>query len=299
MKTVLDSCPLCAKTDWREMGVASAGGHLLQCAGCSLVRLGASASELNRDDYRGDDEQKVFPADLDRIFGTWARFRLSQLLEMKSSIGRLAEIGSGTGHFLEAAVEKGIAVRGFDLADHRTHAKQSEFEVSPDPFRSLGRSQWDAVAAFHVLEHCADPLGTVRSIVASLRPGGIGFVEVPGIVEDSPPIPSMIDPRHQWYFTEATLRRLVEKAGGEVTGLSRVGPTQPELEAGARAGEKITRGWNRLKQVLPGPCVDVLRKVARPLRSNLAGVMSKLETGAGRDATSLPLNLCIFFHAKA
>lgn len=269
----------------------------MACAGCGLVRLAKSAEEMNRDDYLGKDEENIFPADRDRVFEEWAEFRLSQLLEVHSGVRRLAEVGSGTGHFLEAAAKRGIDVKGFDLSDHRTRATHANLEVSAEPFEALGSSAWDAVAAFHVLEHCPDPLKAVRSIIASLRPGGLGFVEVPGIIEKTPPIPSMIDPRHQWYFSETTLRRLIEHAGGEVVRLSRVGPTQNELETAARAGQKITRGWDRLKRLLPDACVDVLRRIARPMRANLVDVMSKLESGS--NAVELPLNLCIFFRRKA
>jgi SAM-dependent methyltransferase len=265
----------------------------MTCTGCGLVRLAASAARTNREDYLGDDEENIFPADRDRVFGEWAEFRLSQLLEIHPKVARLAEVGSGTGHFLEAAARQGIDVKGFDLADHRTRAAGVEFGVSADPFGSLGSNAWDAVAAFHVLEHCPDPLAAVGAIVASLGPGGVGFVEVPGILEDVAPTPSMIDPRHQWYFSETTLRRLVEKAGASVIGVSRVGPTLGELEAAANAGRRLTRGWHTLKKVLPEAGVDLLRRIARPAKAGLIGTMAKLESGPKK--AGLALNLCLFF----
>ena len=80
----------------------------MTCANCGLVRLEGSALETNRSDYLGDDEENIFPADRDRDFGKWAEFRLGQLLELHPAVERLAEVGSGTGHFLEAAAKRWI-----------------------------------------------------------------------------------------------------------------------------------------------------------------------------------------------
>jgi len=281
---------LCGSGEWR------AGGAVVTCAGCGLVRLAASADRTNREDYLGDDEDNIFPADRDRVFGEWARFRLGQLMQIHPCAERIAEVGSGTGHFLAAAKARGIFAKGFDLADHRTQARDAEFEASVDPFGSLGSSAWDAVAAFHVLEHCPDPLEAIRAIIASLKPGGFGLVEIPGILEGVPPDPCMIDPRHQWYFSETTLRRLVESAGGEVIGLTRVGPTRDELRATASAGRKLTGTWRALKRILPEAGVDFLRRIVRPARAGLVETMAKLEPGAKKPG--LALNLCIFFRRR-
>jgi SAM-dependent methyltransferase len=222
---------------------------------------------------------------------------LNQLLRVKPDIRSMAEVGSGTGHFLRVAVARGIEVKGFDLADHRTCGREAAFECAQDPFSSLGASQWDAVSAFHVLEHCSDPLGAIRSMLASLVEGGIVFVEVPGILEETPPIPCMIDPRHQWYFSEKTLRNLVGKAGGKVVAVERVGPTQSELESAATAGRRMTRAWSWLKGMLPAKCLDLARGLLRPQRERGMRLMSGF-TGSRRHS-DVPLNLCIFFERMA
>ena len=268
-------------------------------ANCGLVRLAGSALETNRDDYMGGDKEHVFPADRDRDFGEWAEFRLGQLLELHPAVERLAEVGSGTGHFLEAAAKRGIFIKGFDLSDHRKRARDTEFEVSADPFARLGRSRWDAVVAFHVLEHCADPLGAVQLMLESLCGGGIAFVEVPGILEDAPPAPNMIDLHHQWYFSETTLRRLIEHAGGDVVAVSRVGPTIAEMNATASVGQKLTDGWQTLKRCAPDFLIRWLRNRLHSRRVEIIDRLASLKKCRSEDPRlNKPLNLCIFFRCR-
>lgn len=276
-----------------DVGVRSEHGGLLRCSGCGLVRLAKSADAVNRSDYLGQDEEKIFPADRNRSFEVWSEFRLEQLLRAKPGIRSVAEVGSGTGHFLRAAMSRGIDAKGFDLADHRNCGKEAAFECASDPFSLLGGSSHDAVVAFHVLEHCSDPLGAVRAMLASLDSDGIGMLEIPGISENLPPLSAMIDPRHEWYFNQSTLRKLVEQAGGKVLGVERVGPTQAGLEAASAAGQKMTRAWGFLKAMLPAGCIDGLRKLARPQRDRVVRWMSSLQPSTG--GANVPLNLCIFF----
>jgi hypothetical protein len=73
------------------------------------------------------------------------------------------------------------------------------------------------VVARHVLEHCDRPVEAVGAMLSWLGEGGLLLVEVPGCREAlERGIPELLWEEHASYFTEPTLRRLLEKSGAEV-----------------------------------------------------------------------------------
>ncbi len=294
----MEPCCLCGSGSWEDIAVESDQGKLLRCAGCGLVALAGGSRRvelLNLESY-SEGAVGAFPDDMDAEFAKWAAFRLEQLLEVRPAIRKIAELGSGTGHFLEAAENKGFFIKGFDLADHRRRAKGAPFEAARDVLARLGRMEWDAVAAFHVLEHVPHPVEAVAAILEGLNGEGVAVVEVPGILDELGPSAGSIDRRHLWYYSEATMRKLVERAGGRVLKVSRVGPSSADLESMSRAGAAITRSWSRLKGALPAGCINGLRTLLRPHRSRLIHVLAEASgTKSDNIRMNTPLNLCVFF----
>jgi 2-polyprenyl-3-methyl-5-hydroxy-6-metoxy-1,4-benzoquinol methylase len=74
--------------------------------------------------------------------------------------GRLLEIGFGAGGFLEAAAQH-YEIQGIDVSrwavQHAPRHLRRRVRVQDIADKSLGRHQYDVVAAYNVLEHLADP----------------------------------------------------------------------------------------------------------------------------------------------
>jgi len=96
---------------------------------------------------------------------------------------RVLEVGVGSGHFLQAASERGLSVSGVELnpsAAARVRARR--FEVIETDLHDLAtrlEQPFDAVCAFQVLEHVPDPRGLLEGMLAVLRPGGRLMLSVP------------------------------------------------------------------------------------------------------------------------
>ena len=83
---------------------------------------------------------------------------------------------------------------------------------------SWSKGSFDVVTAWHVLEHCPDPSGTLAEIHRILRHGGLFMGEVPNAAGWGARLFGdhwyhWDVPRHLYSFTPATLRRLLENAG--------------------------------------------------------------------------------------
>lgn len=136
--------------------------------------------------------------------------------------GRLLEIGAAQGHFLEAAARAGFTVRGIEPADEaaaegRTRAGLP-IETGFIEEKELPAAAYEAICAWHVLEHLYEPAPTLERIAAALDPGGRLFLEVPNI--DSvlarragAAWPHLHPEHHVAHYGPRSLRAVLERSG--------------------------------------------------------------------------------------
>ena len=107
--------------------------------------------------------------------------RLREVLSRKSR-GRLLEIGCGQGRFLELASQH-FEAWGVDASAYAVsrvpESLQPKVRVGDVEAMDLGRSCYDAVAAFNVLEHLHRPQSVLARVRRALRPGGLLIGSVP------------------------------------------------------------------------------------------------------------------------
>lgn len=161
--------------------------------------------------------------------------------------GRMLELGSAGGFFLEAARRRGWEVRGVELSPPA--AKYSKEELGLEVFEGLLEdapwepATFDVAIADNVLEHTTDPTQVVRDLLALLKPGGHLLIVVPTYVNSmffrafllfGKLVPRRLlgesllrilkldedhdggYPYHILEFDRRTLERLVRAAGGEI-----------------------------------------------------------------------------------
>jgi SAM-dependent methyltransferase len=148
--------------------------------------------------------------------------------------GKLLEIGSAYGYFLNQARLKGWDVSGVELSESARNACEREFGVQAfdGPVSTYSPpSLLDAVVLFDVLEHMHDPVKTLKSIHSMIKPGGVLVVAVPNSAnwvlkllgarwED---LQRANSGEHLYFFDGNSLKDTLKKTGFEVLEIKTMG----------------------------------------------------------------------------
>lgn len=168
------------------------------------------------------------------------RATVARLKEMTGG-GKLIDVGIGTGLLLHLAREGGFTPLGCEISPGAAQKAREEFGVEVQVGDFLTADVGEAPAAItmaDVVEHTPDPRRFLTRAAEILRPGGALFVAVPNhrstlfwaadLLARVPGLSSMVSrlyvPNHYWYFTPATLVRLIESVGLRVVLVRRESP---------------------------------------------------------------------------
>lgn len=212
-------CRVCRSTD---VGTEELGGVLHRCARCGFRSTArpspAPVPELEDTGYfdGGGYEQYLVPAA--RRFEAKRRLRWLLGFDRPATV---LEAGCAAGFFLEATAAEGIRATGVEVSEAMAaHARHSlGVDARHGRLEDLTVDQpFDAVCAFHVLEHVDDPATFLAAARSALRPGGLLALEVPNI--DSPAAQregtawaGLQPAHHRWHFGPDTLARALDVAG--------------------------------------------------------------------------------------
>lgn len=150
--------------------------------------------------------------------------RKIDLVQRYVGVGKLLDIGSGAGYFLNKANETGFDTMGLEPSDEVREGAKSEFGLdirNIDELHSLKSESFDAITLWHVLEHVYDLNKDVQKMIDVLKPNGVLIVAVPN--------PNSWDarfygdmwggwdvPRHLYHFKEVDIRNLFMKYNCDV-----------------------------------------------------------------------------------
>lgn len=204
-------------------------GPVVRCRRCGLVylnpRLTAAAVEaayqaVADTRYLAEREGRVhtFARALDELEAMWRRFG-----PQPPAPGRLLDVGCHIGVFIELAAQRGWLAEGVEPSHWAAAcARERGLRVVCSTLRgaALPAASYDVVTLWDVIEHFADPRAELLEVWRLLRPGGLVGITTMNI--DSP-IARLLGPRWPWlmqmhlyYFSERTLRALLERCGFEV-----------------------------------------------------------------------------------
>lgn len=253
-------CDLCGRTDARFlMTCERLDGPLVQCRRCGLVYVGERREDFafsRFDPERSrrlaervralalvDEEVEAREAPIrERVM----QERLQWVRRFVAS-GRLLEIGCADGAFLALAARAGFHAHGVE-PDPTTSARARQhtgIHVFPGTLADAQypAASFDVVVLFHVLEHLDSPRRALQEIHRVLRPGGVVVLETPNIASVWFRLFGrrwrQFIPDHYYFFSPATLTRLLEENGFRVLAL-----THPRRTVSLRLLADRLRRWH-------------------------------------------------------
>jgi 2-polyprenyl-3-methyl-5-hydroxy-6-metoxy-1,4-benzoquinol methylase len=191
--------------------------HLVRCAACRMVFALRRPTEAELQATYGS--YPLIP-ELNPI--TRQRFlALLDRLEPMRRTGRLLDAGSGSGYFLDTAMERGWEAHGTEYdpavveACRKRGIRMQQGLLDPANYEP---GSFDAVTSFEVLEHLVEPLRELQHFAALLRPGGQLYLTTPNFNSVSRRLTGaawniIAYPEHLNYFTPRTLARALRTAG--------------------------------------------------------------------------------------
>ena len=223
-------CALCGALETVRLYLKFGWG-IERCRRCGLVYANPRApeSEILRRYSRDYFWNEYLPAvgapggrvDPDFIDGRHAP--MLQLVRSRAPRGRrLLEVGTGAGLFLKAAERAGWEVAGLELSEAAAEFARERLGLDVRQERAeamtCAAGSFDAAVMFDVIEHLFDPRTVLEAVRRALAPGGALVVSTPNFDAFSRAALgsawAVLSPlEHVYYFTEATLSRLLTETG--------------------------------------------------------------------------------------
>jgi SAM-dependent methyltransferase len=226
-------CRLCGSTTgqhefWDEVYMG-AGQSLRRCGYCAGLYLGPDFTPGSLHDfyshyYRnlflteviGHNQERFFKQRFDDCYALERQRIVSPLVPTG---GGLFEMGSGFGNFLgimaRARPDISLYASEHDGENREVRCKGMGIHWINDFEDLIQRQSFDAIVAFHVLEHLVDPIAFIRWAAQVLKPNAHLIIEVPD-AGSTWSTRNFVHPAHLTYFTSITLRRGLQSVGLDV-----------------------------------------------------------------------------------
>ncbi len=156
-------------------------------------------------------------------------FNMLMLQTFLPNRGKLLEIGSGTGEFLNMARAAGWDVLGIEPSSASCAYIAANYQLPViegtwSPKLQLAENSFDAITFWHVFEHIGEPVSFLKEMSSLLKPEQYLFFSVPNryclrneLRGYSSPLFTEAD--HLFHHSEKSLRRIAEKAGFQIRAL--------------------------------------------------------------------------------
>lgn len=225
------SCPVCQSRLWPS-APSVRGVAMSRCAGCGLLGtthfVAKSKTTHALYDVEAENLAVYRRQYLPHRLALYERF-LPELQPFRQT-GRLLEVGSGYGYFLEKANAAGWSSEGVEISPYCCQvARQRGCKVRQAQLEDaeLAPGSYDVVILWDVIEHFTGPDAVVRHCHSLLRPGGALVMRTPdgrGLDPTLKPVRAAYrhlvypanTPEHVFHFKPQDLATLVADCGFEV-----------------------------------------------------------------------------------
>lgn len=195
-----------------------------RCSGCGLVSAKVTEADI-AGAYEADYYETAYPGYLsDKKFHDLNNDIIIKDIEKYFPAGRMAEVGSAFGFFLQRAKMRGWDVTGFECSQYASRAARDEYGVdvrAEDFLQANLPREYNMFVMMDTIEHLVDPLAMLKKGASILKPGGGAYVSTGDMNSLFARLCGrkwrmMVPPLHTYYFTPDTLSMMMEKAGFKV-----------------------------------------------------------------------------------
>lgn len=247
---------------------------MVRCSTCRLwylnprVRADVASAYYKSDDYfSGGDAGYGDYAAQEHSLRAGFRALLTRLERLGVTGGRLLEVGSGFGYFLDEARDCFDERAGVEMssAAARSAAELSGATIYPSIDALPGHEKFDLVFASHVIEHVYEPVSFTKRLLRHLQPGGAIVYSTPDMNSFWRKLlgarwPSFKYPEHVAFFDGTTLNRLFTAANAVAPRRIPVLDRFPASEILSKLGIPAPRFSARITVPLPATSVCVMAR---------------------------------------
>jgi len=236
MKRESVNCAICGKDKTKLLYVVDSF-HIVRCSNCGLIYVNPrlSSDELKRIYDSQDYYRSGYPNYLSKKkFIFWESKKILEKIERlrKQKGERILDIGCSFGFFLDSARELGWDTYGVEISKYASDfaRKELHLNVTTGTINDLSYSNnsFDVITMWDVIEHLYNPVSSLKKIRDLLKPDGILALATPNI---GSPLSRLTKERweqikptyHLYYFSPATLTKLLEKSRLSMVKLSTQG----------------------------------------------------------------------------
>ncbi len=265
--------------------------RLVRCRECGLVyRNPVERSRELESTYGDEAPSRETLLALHETQRSAYRAQARRLRGLLGRGGRVLEVGSYVGAFLDAARREGILAEGVDInATTNAFTRSLGFLVHDGELSDVPRDRrFDAIAIWNTFDQLADPRGTIKHAVERLNPSGLfvarvpngacyakwrARLEAPSALERAAARAILVQNNlltfpYRWGFSVASLSRLLQDSGfavERVRGDVLVPIGDEWTRAWARAEERLAKSAMRVASALRAdgaPWIEVYGRLA-------------------------------------
>jgi SAM-dependent methyltransferase len=201
--------------------------RMVKCSSCQFIYLNPRPTNESILHFY----QHYLPEDSSSI-QSWKRMmapvfhRAANLLSQHRKKGRLLDVGTGFGFFMEGMRKNGWKVTGVEISQKAIEYARNGLGLTvhsgPLEKAEFPNQYFDVVTAFYVIEHLRDPVTFLKECHRILKPGGVLLLRYP----HTTPIKNLLHlfripnrlydlPAHLSDFSPGIIQRCLESVGFE------------------------------------------------------------------------------------
>lgn len=230
-------CPICNGNQFKKKYICTdftcshEAFQIVECENCKLLLTSPRPEESQLGRYYQSDKY-ISHSDTskgltNKLYKQVRTFTIDQKLRFIKSLspeGKLLDIGSGAGYFLEACQKSGFNCTGIEPDTTTRERSILQFNISCYPEAELDKleeNSFDIITLWHVLEHVPNLIHRIHRIHQLLKPDAYALIALPNHHSLDAQFYKAYwagydVPRHLWHFSPKNIQQLALLHGFEV-----------------------------------------------------------------------------------